>query len=52
MSQRNNKIALQGFKTTKIDVSFYKNRGTRPLLLAMIDSFKEDKKYNCAAVNL
>ena len=42
--KENNKIALQGFKTTKINVPFYKNRDARPLLLAMIDSFKENTK--------
>ena len=42
--KENNKIALQGFKTTKIDIPFYKNRDARPLLLAMIGSFKEDTK--------
>ena len=42
--KENNSIALQGFKTTKMNIPFYKNRDARPLMLAMIGSFYEETK--------
>ena len=39
-----NSTALQGFKTTKANMPRYKNKDARPLLLAMIGSYKEETK--------
>ena len=39
-----NSLALQGFKTTKVNIPLYKNKDARPLLLAMIGSFKEETR--------
>ena len=39
-----NSLALQGFKTTKVNIPLYKNKDARPLMLAMICSFYEETK--------